>query len=599
MSDTYKPTTAVAAAAQRALKWIEEGFAGSGFTDVGRRRASQLANRQPVSADTIRRMNSYFARHEVDKQGKNFNNMEKPSAGRVAWDAWGGDAGKKWAAGIVKQLDKEEEKSMAIETKATNVAETTAYAPIVKFEEMDNGNLFVYGKATDDTLDSDDQICDPAWLDSAMPKWFKFGNIREQHSNIAAGVAVEYSREEDGHYIGVEVVDDNSKKKVRARVLKGFSIGIRRPRVIKDNKAAGGRIIDGEIVEVSLVDRPANPACVLAVAKADGSDTLVQVEEFLKGESMGNELQNDGLVVAEPMNPDKLDLTDSENDSHETALRVIGRAKAIAGDTVEKFDAGVYRAARAALAQLIAIEANELNEGHDERMSLAHLLTAVHNLLSWYEGEEEEGEVSAEDHAALEPSERIEETIEMSAKCLDCGCHMPSDSHGRDDVSVAEIISDKADDEVVPAEGDVPAEEKMCKECGKAEAECECEANEEIELAINGDNHKNENLTTLIEEVVKSLLTNNDSELQTKAAASEERVQALEEELKQVKSLAASGGPRRMGAANKTSQESEVMQAVHELQYKATQTLDAKLAEGYRLKANDLIKSIKKDGSNG
>jgi hypothetical protein len=99
---TYRPPTGVRQAAQRALDWIAEGQAGSGFTDVGRRRASQLANGEAVSEDTIKRMRSYFARHEVDKQANGFNRGEPgfPSPGRVAWDAWGGDPGQRWANDI-------------------------------------------------------------------------------------------------------------------------------------------------------------------------------------------------------------------------------------------------------------------------------------------------------------------------------------------------------------------------------------------------------------------------------------------------------------------------------------------------------------------
>lgn len=99
---TYKPPQAVAEAAKRALKWIDAGKAGLGFTAVGRARSRQLANRQPVSAGTIARMKSYFARHTVDKKATGFNFGEDgyPSAGRVAWDAWGGDAGETWVNSI-------------------------------------------------------------------------------------------------------------------------------------------------------------------------------------------------------------------------------------------------------------------------------------------------------------------------------------------------------------------------------------------------------------------------------------------------------------------------------------------------------------------
>lgn len=99
---SYSPPAGVAVAAKRALQWIADGLAGGGFTDVGRARAVQLASGADVSADTVNRMISYFARHEVDKQATGFSNGDDgfPSAGRVAWDAWGGDAGQAWVNGL-------------------------------------------------------------------------------------------------------------------------------------------------------------------------------------------------------------------------------------------------------------------------------------------------------------------------------------------------------------------------------------------------------------------------------------------------------------------------------------------------------------------
>jgi len=54
-------------------------------------------------------MVSYFARHEVDKQGEGFSPGEDgyPSAGRIAWALWGGDSGKSWANAKSKQLENE------------------------------------------------------------------------------------------------------------------------------------------------------------------------------------------------------------------------------------------------------------------------------------------------------------------------------------------------------------------------------------------------------------------------------------------------------------------------------------------------------------
>ncbi len=98
----HQPPKDVQEAAQRAVRWIEEGKAGKGFTDTGRRRASQLAEGKEVSDEVVRKMQAYFARHSVDADAKGFSRGDDgfPSPGRVAWDAWGGDAGERWVGTI-------------------------------------------------------------------------------------------------------------------------------------------------------------------------------------------------------------------------------------------------------------------------------------------------------------------------------------------------------------------------------------------------------------------------------------------------------------------------------------------------------------------
>jgi len=110
--ESYKPPAGVQAEARRALEWIKDGHAGSGFTDVGRKRASDLASGKALSLSTIKRMKSYLARHGVDKQGEGWSKGSKgyPSPGRVAWAAWGGDAAKSWVNGILGESDTKESK---------------------------------------------------------------------------------------------------------------------------------------------------------------------------------------------------------------------------------------------------------------------------------------------------------------------------------------------------------------------------------------------------------------------------------------------------------------------------------------------------------
>ena len=391
---------------------------------------------------------------------------------------------------------------------------TTSYFSIEKADRNADGTMTVYGKATDDSLDIDQQICDGDWLKRAMPAWFKSGgNIREQHSNIAAGVAKEYEAKADGHYIGVLVVDPVSVKKVDAGVLKGFSVGIKNPRVVRDSKAANGRIIDGQIVEVSLVDRPANPNCQLVLAKSvDGAKDLVQVEEWIekkegeedpsqiikprKGEPADKELYAEVIQAAKA----KFDVYPSayanawvvreykkrggkyKAESKKKGLQSDGNLikenpmetetiavpESILGDLF-KFDKGEYERAREALANLISIEAQEMKEGHNELRSISHLLEAVSHLHAWYEGEEAEGEVMEETEIelAVKPEEKEmmpkkgESLKEFKARCKEAG--------------MEDGYAEKCYDKYMAAEKEAGADDKMCPDCEKSMKECMCD----------------------------------------------------------------------------------------------------------------------------
>lgn len=107
----YKPTSGMQAAARRAIKLKEQGKAKGAGTAVGWTRARQLANGETLSLSTVKRMYSFFSRHEVDKKGKDWDNAENPSNGKIMWLAWGGDAGFSWSRKIVER-EKNMKKSM-------------------------------------------------------------------------------------------------------------------------------------------------------------------------------------------------------------------------------------------------------------------------------------------------------------------------------------------------------------------------------------------------------------------------------------------------------------------------------------------------------
>ena len=161
--------------------------------------------------------------------------------------------------------------------------------PITKVES-DGLNRYVWGKVTDGSIDSDEQIVDPTWAKRAMAEWYDTGaNVRQQHSTQLApagkGILLEH-KESDGEYVKTKVVDANAIRLVDEGVYTGYSVGISRPRIERDNKARGGRIVGGKICEISLVDRPALPTAKFAICKraSNGSMEFVGKVVILDGE---------------------------------------------------------------------------------------------------------------------------------------------------------------------------------------------------------------------------------------------------------------------------------------------------------------------------
>jgi hypothetical protein len=100
------PPVKVANTAAKGLK-LREKF-GRGGTDVGLKRARELAAREAITPDDIIAISSYFKRHKVDKKAKShdWGELSNPSAGYIAWLLWGGDAGEGWADAMKIKLAK-------------------------------------------------------------------------------------------------------------------------------------------------------------------------------------------------------------------------------------------------------------------------------------------------------------------------------------------------------------------------------------------------------------------------------------------------------------------------------------------------------------
>ena len=146
------PTDGMRTEAQRYRDWKSEGEQGG--TEVAATRASQILSGDELSPDTVITMAAWFARHEVDKQGEGFSPDEDgyPSPGRVAWAAWGGDAGQSWSNAKADRIKALQERS-AVEMErpypnehAARLKDPGQYDSLRRVnDEGGNGVDFIYG----------------------------------------------------------------------------------------------------------------------------------------------------------------------------------------------------------------------------------------------------------------------------------------------------------------------------------------------------------------------------------------------------------------------------------------------------------------------
>jgi len=322
----------------------------------------------------------------------------------------------------------------------------------------DDGTITVYGKAAGPDLDNDQQILDPAWLAREMPAWFQqWGNIREMHQAKAVGKAIELDAKDDDYFLTARIVDPDAIRKVEEGVLTGWSVGIKRPRIQRDSRAAGGRVIGGKIVENSLVDNACNETCKLVLAKAasaEGPGELEPVEELHEETTLevlqryrarAPEEQHKATGVADLDMLETLvkrDVSTAERDrlagegkampgggypianiaDLKDAIRAIGRAKDRAATIAHikrraralgredlipdawkaalpdltKFTAADIQSAIKAICDLIVEEARDLGSGDvSELWDITNLLEAVRCLVTFWSGEAREGTVTA------------------------------------------------------------------------------------------------------------------------------------------------------------------------------------------------------------
>jgi len=272
-ADGYSPTEAMAREATRGLEWREEF--GRGGTEIGVARARDIKNRRNLSLDTIKRMVSYFARHEVDKQGEGFSPGEDgfPSAGRIAWALWGGDPGKSWANKIA---DREDEKSM-------QPIQHKAIALTLKREPDQDGVFEGYASVFGIVDQGMDVVERGAFRKSLGSRRVKM--LWQHDMAQPIGVWDEITEDERGLFVRGRLLKEVDKGReamalLRAGAIDSMSIGYRTMEAIPEGDGRVRKLTEIDLFEISLVTFPMLPDAKITAVKAISNER--DFEKFLR-----------------------------------------------------------------------------------------------------------------------------------------------------------------------------------------------------------------------------------------------------------------------------------------------------------------------------
>ena len=197
------------------------------------------------------------------------------------------------------------------------------YGEIKKTISNADGTLIVSGIASSESVDSDGEIILSKAISDAIPDYMRFGAVREMHDNKACGTALSMMVVNDKTMFEALVVDPIAVMKINTGVYKGFSIG---GKITKRNDM-NKNIIEGlKLVEVSLVDRPANPESIFTMVKFEDEvgaesvakdtvsinkeeNTMSQEQKTIKSEEIAKELppqEKDPAQAQQQQDPIKL-----------------------------------------------------------------------------------------------------------------------------------------------------------------------------------------------------------------------------------------------------------------------------------------------------
>jgi len=211
------------------------------------------------------------------------------------------------------------------------------YGEISKTEEQADGTLKIWGIASSATVDSDGEIVTAEAMKAALPDYMKWGAVREMHKrDSAAGTTTEISVDDEGRTnFSAVIADDSAIKKLKANVYKGVSIGGN----VTSRDDLNKNIITGlRLIELSLVDRPANPEATITIVKIDNDDEDHDLKKYAGEQISDASAALDALGAVFYLYSKELSETAENPDQVEALKSVIDNLKAFIASEIKEPD---------------------------------------------------------------------------------------------------------------------------------------------------------------------------------------------------------------------------------------------------------------------
>jgi len=440
-NDSFKPTDGMVREAKKGLEWRREH--GRGGTDVGIARARDIASGKNLPLKTVKRMHSFFSRHEVDKKGKGFSPGEDgfPSNGRIAWALWGGDPGQTWAASIVERAKKREKASANIDpdllkmksilvSQGMNLNDdvflkeelikarlTGAHKP-VNIEHQDTeivGHMletYVVSKSGE-RLDSAEDIENEDLIDivnESVIYAYIFPEVSARIEELAAKnqlfVSVEAWFSDYDYLVGEDIVKRTSatsdilEKHLRINGGEGVYEEKKVGRVLR-NLMFGG---------VGVVATPANPDSLI-LEVGDTENKAASEQSILASHIIGNFEAKKEKIMENPQLDDSNSVEETDLEISEASITE--ESEVNGADDVEMTNASE---------EDVSESTDQESEAQDQDLDISDASGDIHMSESIEASEEEVVEESSEDQVS-EDSENLESEASMHEEEQDSGYH--------------------------------------------------------------------------------------------------------------------------------------------------------------------------------